>query len=106
MKEGIYLHVIYRLFGVNLKWLQSLAHIFWEQTPKDLGLCPSLLYKIKRLQVFGIQTDEQWSFIQKKANKRWIWVAYDPIHRLVIGYHLGGRGKKAAKKFWKKIPLV
>jgi len=85
--------------------LQSFAHLFWEQTSEDLGLSPSLLKKIKRLQVFGIQADELWSFVQKKAQKRWIWVAYDPVHRLVVAYHIGGRGKKSAKQFWKKFQL-
>ncbi|MEZ4933207.1 MAG: IS1 family transposase [Saprospiraceae bacterium] len=42
----------------------------------------------------------------KKVGKRWIWVAYDPVHRLVVAYHIGGRGTKAAKKFWDKIPPV
>jgi insertion element IS1 protein InsB len=44
-----------------------------------------------------------WSFVKEKANKRWIWVAYDPAHRLVVAYHIGGRGVKAAKQFWGKI---
>lgn len=106
LKERISLRGICRIFGVSLTWLQSFAHLFWEQTPKDLGLNPLLLKKIKRLQVFGIQADELWSFVQKKKNKRWIWVAYDPVHRLVIAYHIGGRGKQAAKKFWNKIPDI
>lgn len=106
LKEGISLRGICRIFGVSLTWLQSFAHLFWEQTPKDLGLFPSLLKRIKRLQIFGIQADELWSFVQKKTQKRWIWVAYDPVHRLVIAYHIGGRGKKAAKKFWHKIPTI
>ena len=50
------------------------------------------------MQVFGIQADELWSFVEKKVKKRWIWVAYDPVHRLVIAHHIGGRGKKAALK--------
>jgi len=106
LKERISLRGICRIFGVSLTWLQSTAHLYWEQTPKDLGLTPSHLKKIKRLQVFGIQADEMWSFVQKKANKRWIWVAYDPTYRLVVAYHIGGRGKKAAKEFWEKIPDV
>ncbi|MEZ4933148.1 MAG: IS1 family transposase [Saprospiraceae bacterium] len=85
---------------------QSFAHLFWEQTPADLRLPPPLIRRIKKLQVFGIQADELWSFVQKKVNKRWIWVAYDPVHRLVVAYHIGGRGTKAAKKFWDKIPPV
>ena len=48
--------------------------------------------------------DELWSFAQKKRNKRWIWVAYDPALRLVVAYHIGGRGIRAAQQFWQKIP--
>jgi IS1 family transposase len=104
LKERLSLRAICRIFGVSLTWLQSFAHMFWKQTPKDLGLNSKILYQIKRLQVFGIQADELWSFVQKKANKRWIWVAYDPVHRLVIAYHIGSRGKAGAKQFWNKIP--
>ena len=71
-----------------------------------MGLSAELLTRIKKLQVFGIQADELWSFVAKKAKKRWIWVTYDPVHRLVIAHHIGGRGKKAAKKFWMKIPPI
>lgn len=106
LKERLSLRAICRIFGVSLSWLQSFAHYFWGQTPENLGLELSLLKKIKRLQVFGIQADELWSFVQKKKQKRWIWLAYDPVHRLVVAYHIGGRGKKAAQKFWDKIPDI
>ena len=106
MKERLSLRAICRVSGVSLSWLQSFAHVFWEQTPADLGLCPLLVGKVKKLQVFGIQADELWSFVQKKVNKRWVWVAYDPVCRLVVAYHIGGRGIEAAKEFWGKIPLA
>ncbi|MFT4758063.1 MAG: hypothetical protein ACI9XO_000647 [Paraglaciecola sp.] len=66
LKERISLRSICRFFNVSLTWLQSFAHLFWEQTPDDLGLNPAVIKKIKRLQVFGIQADELWSFVQKK----------------------------------------
>lgn len=106
LKERLSLRAICRVFGVSLNWLQSFARAFWEQTPNNLGLSAQLVGRIKKLQVFGIQADELWSFVQKKVNKRWIWVAYDPVHRLVVAYHIGGRGIGAAKKFWDKIPPV
>ena len=106
LKERLSLRAICRVFGVSLNWLQSLARIFWNQTPKNLGLSTQVISQVKKLQVFGIQADELWSFVQKKTKKRWIWVAYDPVHRLVIAYYIGGRGKKAAMKFWDKIPLT
>ena len=33
-------------------------------------------------------------------------LAYDPVHRLVVAYHIGGRGIEAAKKFWGKVPRL
>ena len=106
LKERLSLRAICRVFGVSLNWLQAFAHHLWEQVPDNLGLSAELLTRIKKLQVFGIQADELWSFVAKKAKKRWIWVAYAPVHRLVIAHHIGGRGKKAAKKFWMKIPPI
>ena len=106
LKERLSLRAICRIFGVSLNWLQSFARQFWSQTPENLGLDKSMLSRIKRLQVFGLQADEMWSFVQKKKAKRWIWIAYDPVHRLVVAYHIGGRGKKAARAFWNKIPDI
>ncbi len=106
LKERVSLRGICRIFEVSLTWLQSFAHKLWKKTPDDLGLSTKQIHQIKKLQVFGIQADELWSFVQKKKRKRWIWVAYDPVHRLVIAHQIGGRGKKAAMKFWNKIPFV
>lgn len=106
LKERLSLRAICRIFGVSLSWLVSFAHTHWEQTPDDLGLSSKLIQRIKRSQVFGIQADELWSFVQNKPNKKWIWVAYDPIYRLVIAYHIGARDKQAAKVFWDKIPTI
>ncbi|MGH1434834.1 MAG: IS1 family transposase [Lewinella sp.] len=104
LKERLSLRAICRVFGVSLTWLQAFSHLLWEQTPRHLGISAAVEKRIKKLQVFGIQADELWSFVQKKKRKRWIWVAYDPVHRLVVACYIGGRGKSAAKKFWKKIP--
>ncbi len=104
LAERLSLRAMCRIFRVSLKWLQAFAHMLWEQTPRDLGISPSVVSQIKKLQVFGIQADELWSFVQKKKRKRWIWIAYDPVHRLVVACHIGGRGIQAARKFWNKIP--
>ena len=106
LKERISLRGICRIFEVSMNWLQPFARNLWQQTPDNLGLSWHLITQIKKLQVFGIQADEMWSFVQRKKQKRWIWIAYDPVHRLVIAYHIGNRGIKAANQFWKKIPVT
>lgn len=57
-----------------------------------------------RLEVLGIQLDEMWSFVQKKENKQWIWLALNPANRQIIAFHIGGRGKKDAQIFYENIP--
>ena len=98
------LRSICRIFGISLTWLQAFAQSLWSQTPKRLGLKKRMIKKVKKLQLFGLQADEMWSFVQIKAFKRWIWVAFDPVHRVVVAYHIGGRGDKDARDFLAKIP--
>ena len=62
---------------MSLRWLQYFAQSLWKSTPKNLGLHKQTVDQMKKLQLFGIQADELWSFVGKKAKKRWIWVAYD-----------------------------
>ena len=52
------------------------------------------------------EADELWSFVQKKANKQWIWIAMDTETRQVIAFHIGDRRRDSAKELWDKIPLV
>jgi len=59
-----------------------------------------------RIQVFGVQLDEMWSFVQKKENKQWIWLALNPANRQIVAFHVGGRGKKDAQIFYDTIPCI
>ena len=83
--------------------MHHFARFNWEQTPSNLGLDDAVIERIKTLQVFGIQADEMWSLVQKKIEKRWIWIAYDPVHRLVVAFYIGKRDKIAAKEFAKEF---
>src|SRR5688500_16240619 len=56
---------------------------------------------IQRLEV---EADEMASFVQKKANKQWIWLAMDVETRQIIAFHIGDRSRKSIKKWWAKIP--
>jgi len=59
-----------------------------------------------RVLVYGIQLDEMWSFVGKKADKKWIWLALNPSNRQIVAMHVGSRGKQDAMLFWEKIPKV
>jgi IS1 family transposase len=59
-----------------------------------------------RVEFYGIQLDEMWTFVGKKSNKQWLWLALNPINRQIIAFHVGGRSGKDAQHFYKKIPAI
>ena len=52
------------------------------------------------------EADEMWSFVQKKANKQWIWLAMDTKTRQIIAFHVGDRSRASARRLWAKIPAA
>jgi insertion element IS1 protein InsB len=51
-----------------------------------------------------MELDELWSFVLKKANKVWIWIALCRKTRQVVAYAVGDRSKNTCQKLWDAIP--
>jgi insertion element IS1 protein InsB len=51
-----------------------------------------------------VEADEMASFVQKKANKQWIWLAMDAKSGQIIAFHVGDRSRTSARRLWAKIP--
>ena len=51
-----------------------------------------------------LELDELWSFVLRRKNKRWIWLALCRRTRQVVAFVIGCRGKRTCKKLWKAIP--
>jgi insertion element IS1 protein InsB len=102
--EQLSLRGICRAVGVGLKWLLGfLVHCF-EALPDHLHVQPVSCdgdVMIRRLEV---EADEMASFVQKKGNKQWLWIAMDATSRQVIAFHVGDRSRTSAKRLWAKIP--
>jgi hypothetical protein len=60
--------------------------------------------------------DELWTFIVKKEKNlsaweklhseygdAWVWTAIDPVHKLVLGFHVGEHEEKDADTFLQKV---
>ncbi len=64
-----------------------------------------------RVEFFGIQLDEMWTFVQNKANKQWLWLALNPVNRQIVAasayrFHVGSRSSADALLFYEKIPNI
>ncbi len=47
-----------------------------------------------------------WSFVGKKKNKQWIWLALDVDSRQIVGVYVGSRDQNGAKGLWDSLPPV
>jgi len=51
-----------------------------------------------------LELDELWSFVDNKANKRWVWIALARDTRQVVAYVIGDRGERTCRRLWERIP--
>jgi IS1 family transposase len=52
----------------------------------------------------ALELDELWSFVLKRANKRWVWVALCRATRQVVAYAVGDRSRATCQRLWAAIP--
>jgi insertion element IS1 protein InsB len=105
--ERLSLLGICRVMGVSLRWLLNFIVELYESLPDDLCLqlpqTPNPQIQLLRLEA---EADEMWSFVGRKQNKQWIWIAIDIESKQIIAFYVGDRSRESARKLWKRIPLV
>jgi insertion element IS1 protein InsB len=102
--ERISLRGICRAVGITLKWLLGFLVQCVEALPDHLHVQPITGYGNVMLRRLEMEADEMASFVKKKANKQWVWIAMEATTRQVIAFHVGDRGRRSAKRLWAKIP--
>src|SRR5918992_2351043 len=91
--ERISLRGICRAVGVGLKWLLGFLVHCCEALPEHLNVQPVTGNGDVMIRRLEVEADEMSSFVQKKANKQWIWLAMDATTRQVIAFYIGGRSR-------------
>ncbi len=51
-----------------------------------------------------LELDEMWTFVEKKENAKWIWIALSRCTRQVIAFHVGYRDQSEWIQLFEKIP--
>ena len=51
-----------------------------------------------------LELDELWSFVLKKTNQAWIWIALCRKTRQVVAYAVGDRSEKTCRQLWEAMP--
>jgi IS1 family transposase len=90
--------------GKALKWLLGFLVQCFAALPDHLHVQPVSCQHDVLIQRLEVEADELASFVQKKANKQWVWIAMDAKTRQIIAFHVGDRSHKSAEHLWAKIP--
>ena len=106
LRERIALREICRAVGVSLTWLLHCMVVCFPACPDALHVQlptrPTAVV-VSRLEA---EAEEMWSFVQKKANKQWMWIAMDAKTRQIMAFHVGDRSGESGKALWANMPLV
>lgn len=82
----------------------STATRSWRGLKKAAQLPPlkKTLAKAKKSDV--LELDELWSFVQRRKDKRWVWLAQCRRTRQIVAYAIGDRGEATCRVLWERIP--
>jgi insertion element IS1 protein InsB len=96
--ERLSLRGIERVFGVSRRTVADWMRAWGEPLPP----LEATLAEARWDDV--LELDELWSFVLKKANKRWIWVALCRRTRQIVAYFIGDRSAASCLQLWRRIP--
>ena len=51
-----------------------------------------------------IECDELSSFVARKSNRQWVWLALDRNTREIVGCFVGARNESGAQGLWNSLP--
>jgi insertion element IS1 protein InsB len=104
--ERISLRGICRAVGVGLRWLLPFMVERFQVALEHLYIEPPSGTRTVIVRRLEAEMGELWSFVGKKENRHWIWIAMDATTRQVITFHVGDRSGQSAEALWEKIPAV
>jgi insertion element IS1 protein InsB len=104
--EKISLHGICRAVGVSLRWLMDFIVARFVALPDHLHVLPVVTPREGIIGRLEVEADELWSFVAKKANKQWVWIAMDKQTRQILAFHVGDRSHESARQLWAHRPAV
>ena len=91
LRERISLRGICRTVGVSLPWLLHGMVACFAACPDALHIPRPIRPTAVVMSRLEAEAEERGSFVQKKANTQWIWLAMDATTRQIIAFHVGDR---------------
>lgn len=103
LAERISLAAICRVMEIKQHQLYAYMDELYDEVPDDLACSVAEDAEIELITT-DCEADELWSFVGRKTNKQWLWLALDRRSRQVVALHVGNRGEEGAKGLWQALP--
>jgi len=98
--ERVSMRGVNRIFNVSRYTLARWLLMLFEKLPP----LADTLVKWKLGDV--LELDELWSFVLKKSQKRWVWIALCRRTRQVVAFAIGDRSQDTCQRLWNQIPAA
>jgi insertion element IS1 protein InsB len=105
-KNGFHSSGVCRAVGVGMKWLMGFLMECHEAAPAHLNVQIPQRGDSLLVHPLEAEADELCSFVGKKANPQWRWLALDVRSRQVLAFHVADRSCNSARQLWEKLPAV
>jgi insertion element IS1 protein InsB len=89
---------------VSMTWLMGFLVECYAAAPTHLNVQPPRRRDPLRVPPLEAEVDELCSFVGKKANKQWLWLALDARSRQIVAFHAGDRSRHGARQLGDKRP--
>jgi insertion element IS1 protein InsB len=96
--ERISLAGICRAVGVAERWLQYYVNAKYATVSRQIQ------FSGKSQGELILECDELWSYVGKRKQKQWVWLALDKHTREIVGVYVGTRHIEGARALWDSIP--
>jgi IS1 family transposase/DNA-directed RNA polymerase subunit RPC12/RpoP len=97
-RERMSLRGVERVFGVCRQTVMT-----WLE--QRVAALPYLVDSLLPAQADDVlEVDEAWSFVGKKAHKRWLWTVLCRRTRQIVAFVIGDRSEKTCQRLWNAIP--
>ncbi len=103
LAERIALEAICRVMEIKPHQLYSYMGELYDEIPEDLACSIPDNADIELVEV-NCEADELWSFVGRKSNKKWLWLALDRKSRQVVALFIGDRSEDGARVLWEILP--
>ena len=104
--ERLSLRGICRVTGLSLTWLLQFIAALYAGLPADLCVAPASPRRRVHLLRLEAEVDELWSFVGRRADKQWLWLAFDKESRQVLAFFVGDRSRESARRLWRRLPAA